>query len=71
MLTPLPVAGKSRGHMVKYNAGNLKKPYRLSWKVTRQGNSMGFDVEMYRDSDRKGAEEFAARWKVKMPSAPK
>lgn len=51
--------------------GNLKKPYRLSWKVARRGMTPGFDVEMHRDSDREGAEEFAARWKVKMPNSPK
>ncbi len=60
---------KSRGHKITYSIGNPKLPYRLSWKVARQGARAGFDVEMHRDSDREGAEEFAARWKVKMPPA--
>jgi hypothetical protein len=58
---------KSRGHKITYAIGNPEKPYKLSWKVTRQGNSPGFDVEMHRNSDEEGAREFANRWGVKMP----
>jgi hypothetical protein len=58
---------KSRGHKITFNNVNPKLPYRLSWKVARQGGSPGFDVEMHRDSNREGAQEFAERWRVKMP----
>lgn len=47
--------------------GQQKLPFKLMWQVTRQGSQAGFPVQMQRPSTREGAEEFAARWGVKMP----
>lgn len=57
--------GKSWGHKISNSIGDLKHPYKLSWKVKRQGMAPGFAVEMHRNSDEAGAQEFANRWGLK------
>lgn len=67
-------SAKSSNHKIMMNhglpsPGKQKMPYKLMWTVKRQGSSPGFPVQMHRTSDREGAEEFAARWGVKMPKS--
>lgn len=64
-----PKITKSRNHKILNNIGPqaVRLPYKLTWEVKRQGSSPGFPVQMNRPSDREGAEEFAERWRVKLP----
>ena len=60
----------STDHYILYLGGD---DFRLSWQFDRYypGRRLRWPTRGNRDTDRAGAERFAKKWGVKMPTGPK